>query len=96
MRVDDGEIEENGINAKAKLTLKMFDIVPKNSMAFGLGATILLIPLIYVNDVTYSRNFVMGLRAKNYTFVSELLFATEKYMELKPVVHLLNSIFQNS
>ena len=91
MRVDDGEIEENGINAKAKLTLKMFDIVPKNSMAFGLGATILLIPLIYVNDVTYSRNFVMGLRAKNYTFVSELLFVTKKIWGIVPGAEFKNS-----
>ena len=30
-------------------------------MAFGLGVTILLFTLIYVNDVTYSRNFVTGL-----------------------------------
>jgi len=87
MRVDDGEIEENGINAKARLSLKMFDIVPKNSMAFGLGATILLIPLIYVNDVTYSRNFVTGLRVNNYTFVSELLFITKKHIELCPVLY---------
>ena len=33
-------IGERRINANAKLSLKMYDIVPKNSMAFGLGVTL--------------------------------------------------------
>ena len=34
-------IGESRINANAMLSLKMFDIVPKNSLAFGLGVTLI-------------------------------------------------------
>jgi len=44
-----------------------------------------------VNDVTYSRNFVTGLKGKNYTFVSELLFVTKKIWGIVPGAEFKNS-----